>query len=57
LLIQHQVVGIASSINWFCACRWRGGGIKARLRVDNVDEARVWNELTYARLKRALILI
>jgi hypothetical protein len=21
LLIQHQVVGIASSINWFCACR------------------------------------
>jgi hypothetical protein len=50
-LIQHQVCGIASSINWFCACS-RGGGIKARLRRDDVEEAKVWSESTYARLKK-----
>jgi hypothetical protein len=52
-LIQHQVVGITSSINWFCACK-RGGAIKARLRMeDDADKSREWNETTYARLRKA----
>jgi hypothetical protein len=52
-LIQHQVVGIAYSINLFCACR-RGGAIKARLRMDDADKLKEWNETIYARLKKAL---
>jgi hypothetical protein len=43
---------VSSSINWSCVCR-SGGAIKARIREDDEEEAKVWNETVYARLKKA----
>jgi hypothetical protein len=51
-VIEYQIVGIASSINWFCKCN-SGGAVKARIRDDNKEETKEWKETRFARLKKA----
>jgi hypothetical protein len=51
-VIEYQIVGIASSINWFCKCN-SGGAVKARIRHDDEEETKEWKETRFARLKKA----